>query len=164
MAIGTGKWGEAGVPHKGWTCLDIEDLKEQMHLCEMCETQYVRYVHVMTHPDYDGELRVGCVCAGHMEQDLATARKREADYKNIALRRQNWLRRQWRISDAGNAYLNTDGFRIVVYRKDTNWGATITHRSSGYQRQSQRPYASSDLAKLATFDAMIDLKRRRPWR
>lgn len=64
---GTGKWTQAGVPHKGWTCIDIEELEEQDHLCEMCEARHIRFVHVMEHSDHGETLRVGCVCAGHMD-------------------------------------------------------------------------------------------------
>lgn len=78
----TGKWTQPSVPHKGWHCVDIEELEEQDHLCEMCEARLVRFVHVMEHRGYDEVLRVGCVCAGHMEEDLAGARNREAAYKN----------------------------------------------------------------------------------
>jgi len=47
---GTGRWAQAGVPHKGWHCIDIEELNEQDHICEMCEARQVRFVHVMEHP------------------------------------------------------------------------------------------------------------------
>lgn len=60
----TGKWSQPGVPHKGWTCLDIEDLGEPSATCEMCEAQEIRYVHHMEHPNYSGSLGCGCVCAG----------------------------------------------------------------------------------------------------
>jgi hypothetical protein len=105
----TGKWTHLGVPHKGWTCVDIEDLSSPDHVCEMCETQDARYVHTMEHPDYADALRVGCVCAGHMEEDLLGARKREDAFKASRSRRARWLTREWRTSRAGNEYLNTDG-------------------------------------------------------
>lgn len=38
----TGLWREPGVPHKDWTCVDIEDLGEPDHICEMCKVQEVR--------------------------------------------------------------------------------------------------------------------------
>jgi hypothetical protein len=41
----TGKWSEPGVPHRGWNCIDIHDVGEPSHLCEMCESQMVRYIH-----------------------------------------------------------------------------------------------------------------------
>lgn len=161
----TGKWTQPGVPHKGWRCVDIEELEEQDHLCEMCEARLVRFVHVMEHDDYDDVLRVGCVCAGHMEEDLVGARRREAAYRNDRSRRSRWLQRRWRLSAAGNEYLNTnDGFNVVVYRKGAIWGARIEHRASGFARSSRLPYQTSDHAKLAAFEAMLGMKHSEPWK
>lgn len=64
-----GKWSEAGVPKKGWTCVGVEDLEEPSQLCEMCDSAKIRYAHIMEHPDYPGSLQVGCVCAELMEED-----------------------------------------------------------------------------------------------
>ncbi|MDT3687475.1 MAG: hypothetical protein RO009_20810 [Pseudorhodoplanes sp.] len=161
----TGKWTQPGVPHRGWHCVDIEELEEQDHLCEMCEARYVRFVHVMEHPNYPDTLRVGCVCAGHMEENLVGARKREAGFKSERSRRVRWLSRRWRVSAAGNEFLNTnDGFNVVVYPRGAIWGARVEHRASGYQRTSKRPYKSADEAKLAAFDAMTGMKHSEPWR
>src|SRR5262245_58588209 len=91
---GTGKWRLPGVPHKGWQCLDVEDLDEPSFICEMCEVQIIRYVHHMWHDDYGG-LKVGCICAGHMEQDIVGARRREASFKLTLARRRRWLSRRW---------------------------------------------------------------------
>ena len=74
---GSGKWGRPGVPQKGWTCVGIEDLEEPSAVCEMCETQEIRYVHYMEHSHYPDQLGVGCVCAGHMEEDYEGARRRD---------------------------------------------------------------------------------------
>ena len=79
-----GKWGTPGVPHKGWQCIDAHDLgpdREGWQKCEMCEAMDIRYVHVMRHANYPGELGCGCVCAGNMEQDLQAARYRESSMK-----------------------------------------------------------------------------------
>jgi hypothetical protein len=157
---GTGKWRELGVPHKGWQCIGIEDLEEPCHLCPMCEVQIVRYVHTMFHPDYE-TLDVGCICAGHMEEDLVGARLRETSFKQRLSRRMNWLRREWRTSYSGNEFINThDGFNVVVFQNGETWGARFLHKQSGYVRFSQRPYASADAAKLAAFDAITDYKIR----
>jgi hypothetical protein len=131
----------------------------------MCETRQVRFVHVMEHPRYEDALRVGCVCAGHMEEDVTGARKREARFRGERSRRKRWLSRDWRISTSGNQFLNTsDGFNIVVYPKGSIWGARVEHRASGYQRTSKLPYQTQDQVKLAAFDAMIRLKHSEPWR
>lgn len=33
-----GKWSEATVPHKGWSCVGVDDLEEPSQVCEMCES------------------------------------------------------------------------------------------------------------------------------
>ena len=68
-----GKWSTPGVPHKGWSCEGVEDLGAPDAVCEMCETQDIRYVQTMFHPDYEGPLDVGCVCAERMENDYIGA-------------------------------------------------------------------------------------------
>ncbi|MBO1518817.1 hypothetical protein J3U76_04035, partial [Oceanisphaera sp. DM8] len=78
VAARRGKWSRSGVPHRGWHCVDIEDLGSPQVECGMCESQSIRYVHHMEHPAYPEVLEVGCVCAGHMEEDVAAARTREA--------------------------------------------------------------------------------------
>jgi hypothetical protein len=128
-----------------------------VHLCEMCEVILVRFVHTMSHLDYE-TLDVGCICAGHMEEDLIGAHKREAGFKNRSSRRAHWLTREWRTSYAGNNYINTDGFNIVVYPTGATWGARVKHRESGQERLSRRPYASPEHAKLAAFDVMLQMK------
>jgi hypothetical protein len=77
-----GKWSQAGVPHKGWRCEDIDDVGDDLITCEMCECAEVRYVHTMSNPRWGGgTLRVGCVCAGRMEEDAVGAETREAEFK-----------------------------------------------------------------------------------
>lgn len=157
----SGKWRQPSVPHKGWTCVNIEDLGAPDAICEMCETQEIRYIHYMEHPAYAEVLGVGCICAGHMAEDYEGARRRELDLKNAGGRRRRWLTRKWKISAKGNPYLNTDGFNIVVFPKlDGSWGGRIEDRGTGCSVMSQRQYMSEDHAKLAAFDAMIFLKNR----
>jgi hypothetical protein len=157
-----GKWSQKGVPHKGWTCVGVEDIEHPDAICEMCETQAIRYVHSMTHPDYAGELGVGCVCAERMEDDYEGPRQRERALRSSAARRRRWLTRIWRTSARGNPYLNTDGFNITVFRNaDGTWGGRIRERASGRSVTARRKYPSEARAKLAAFDAMISLKSNR---
>lgn len=159
IARGSGKWSQEGVPHRGWTCTGIEDLGSPDVICEMCESQTIRYVHYMKHPNYDEELGVGCICAGNMEQDYEAATNRERSLKNVAQRRRNWLNRSWKISSKGNPYLNTDGFNIVLYKQSGKWHGVITNRMTDEKLKSRRSYATLEKAKLAVFDAMIFLKQ-----
>jgi hypothetical protein len=58
----------------------------------------------------------------------------------------------------GNSFVNTDGYNVVVYRKDAGWGARVKHRESGRQRVAQLRYETAAAAKIAAFDAMLDMK------
>ena len=164
MTRSQGKWSEANVPHKGWSCVNVEDLGSPSETCEMCEITEIRYVHWMTHPNYEETLHVGCVCAEHMEEDYVTPRRREQQLRNAAQRKKRWLSRHWSSSVKGNSYLNTDGFNITIFEKSSgSFGGKLTNRRTGESILSRRTYSSEDQAKLAAFDAMIFLKNKRGW-
>jgi hypothetical protein len=153
----TGKWTEYGVPQRGWSCVSVYDVEEPTHVCEMCEVQLVRFVHVMRHPDYPEGLDVGCVCAGHMEGDYRGARLREQQFKQRVTRRARWLSRKWRTSRKGNEYLNADGFNVVVFRYGRHWTARVARRDAKFERPVRRLCESADAAKLAAFDFMAEV-------
>jgi hypothetical protein len=158
-SLSRGKWSASNVPHKGWKCIADQDLGEPAETCEMCESSEIRYVHVMQHPDYPEVLRCGRICAGHMENDYVAAENRERTLQNRAARRANWLQRKWRVSAKGNWFLNTDGFNIVVYPKAGKWRAAITHRETERVVPSNRSYSTAEACKLATFDALLFIKK-----
>lgn len=150
-----GKWSEAGVPKKGWTCVGIEDLEEPSQLCEMCDSAEIRYAHIMEHPDYPGSLQVGCVCAEHMEEDYKRPREREKRLRNSARRRAAWPSRKWRTSRQGNLYINTDGFNLTVYRAGAGWTVRVQRRASGAAQIGRKSYSTESDAKLAAFNALL---------
>ena len=158
----TGKWSEPGVPHKGWTCVDVDDLGSPSAICEMCETQSIRYVHYMTHPSFHGELGVGCVCAGKMEEDYERAKSREASVKSAAKRKRRWLTRDWNVSKNGNDYLNVNGYNIVIFSssstKGIRWGYKVTDRVTESFVTSRNQLPTEEAAKLKAFDTMIFMK------
>ncbi len=158
VAAGRGKWSQSGVPHRGWRCVDIEDLGEPQVQCEMCESQTIRFIHHMEHPNYSEVLEVGCICAGHMEGDISAARIRETSMKNRAGRRKRWLTRKWRISAKGNPWLRADGYRITVYERGGGWAATISSEDNSSVQHSRRNYNTQDKAKLAAFDHITRLQ------
>lgn len=160
------------MPHKGWVCLDVEDLGDRRDVCEMCEAVLIRFVHFMQHPEYPEMLRCGCICAGNMEQDLEAAQGREKLAKRRAmwLTRKGWYRTlhidrypdgQWFTDDW---YLNADGYRIDVYRQPgtqaTGWGFSITHRESGKVVHARQVYPDKEAAQLKTLDALMWVKDR----
>lgn len=156
----TGKWALQGVPHKGWTCIEVEDLEEVAATCEMCEAQEIRYVHLMSHPNYPDELRCGCDCAGHMEEDYEGAIRRDKAMRGAAGRKKKWLTRSWRVSEKGNSFLRTDGYHVVVYRRGGSWAFRVTNRTTDDVLESRKYLPSEDAAKLRAFDAMIWMKER----
>jgi hypothetical protein len=160
----SGKWSQPGIPHKGWDCVGVEDLGSPDATCEMCETQAIRYVHSMHHPDYPAGLQVGCVCAEKMSGDYEGPQRREKALRSAAGRKKRWLSRAWKTSARGNTYLNTDGFNVTIFRRsDGRFGGRIAERSTNRSITSQQPYATEDAAKLAAFDGMIFLKDERGW-
>ena len=150
-----GKWSEAGVPKKGWTCVGIDDLEEPSQLCEMCESVEIRYVHIMEHPEFAGSLHVGCVCAEHMEEDYKRPREREKRLKNAAQRRRTWPRRVWRASRQGNIYINTEGFNLTVHPQARGWSVRVVNRESGAAQSGRKIYPTQDAAKLAALNALL---------
>jgi hypothetical protein len=152
VASSRGKWSVAGVPHRGWICVDIEDLGEPQVTCEMCESRSIRYVHHMQHSDYSEILKVGCVCAGHMEGNLSASRAREASMKSRSSKRKRWITRAWKVSAKGNPYIAADGYRITVYPRGGGWAATIAAVDDSLLQHSRRNFKTIAEAKLAAFD------------
>jgi hypothetical protein len=58
---------QPGVPHKGWHCVDVVDLRADGEpadetdyaTCQMCGNEKIRYVHIMEHPDLDETSKSG---------------------------------------------------------------------------------------------------------
>ena len=157
VAAGRGKWSVPGVPHRGWSCVDIEDLGAPEQTCEMCESQTIRFVHHMEHPKYPGILVVGCICAGHMEGDLVAAQGREAAMRSRAGKRSRWLSRKWKTSAKGNPYIRADGYQVTVYPRGTGWGTTISVPGGDFVQHSRLNFSTPERAKLAGFDQISNL-------
>jgi hypothetical protein len=160
---GRGKWAQAGVPHKGWTCVDCyddgEDGEELSRVCEMCETTPIRWVHVMEHPDWPGRLEVGKVCAAHMSEDYEGAQRREADCKSLSKRRERWLVTGWKRSNAGNPYKNKGPFNVVVFNRGGGWSMRVERRETGQRWALKEPRKTAEEAALAAFEAIVELEK-----
>ena len=150
-------WNNPGIPHKGWKCFDIRDLKEngKVHAtCMMCGKEKIRYVHWMKHEQYQKRFGVGCVCAGKMESNYKNAQNRERIFINIANRRKNWITRKWRISINGNPYLNIEDNNIVIFRCNKRWKYKV---NDGF---SIKTFETEEEAKLAVFDFLFFKKNQ----
>lgn len=147
------RWDQKGIPHRGWSCIDVIDLGDDgsrddfFEQCSMCGQEKIRYVHVMCHPKFVGEQRVGCVCAGKMTDDYAGAKARERVIRNKSARKKKWLSRKWRTSASGNKYINIDGLNIGVFVKNGRWSARIEDQFS------KKSFSTEDEAKLHLFEA-----------
>jgi len=157
-----GKWANSGVPKAGWEFAGMVDLGDPSAICEMCEVQEIRYVHYMDHWDYPDTLRCGVICAGRMGGDAAAARARDDEMRRQATRaarKGKWLGRNWRESAAGNAFLNTGGFNVVVYERGYDvWGFRVLNRTTDDRIVARKLYASQEAAMLRAFDALERMK------
>ena len=146
-------WDQIGVPHKGWIDLGVFDEQFPDHICQMCRSAHVRFVHVMRHPDYPEDLHVGCVCAERMSSDFVTPRGHEKAAKNRKARRDKWVQRKWRTSRKGHAYIRAQGVLFTVMMHPAGWNYSLMKLASGTGHWGPGGFPSSDAAKLAAFDA-----------
>jgi len=126
------EWNKLNVPHKGWKCVDVMDIGEnsnsiegmEYEQCEMCGIEKIRYVHIMEHPEYQNQMRVGCVCAEKMSEDYVNPRKRENELKNKINRRKNFNRKEWKVNSNKRTYSKKyKGENITILQsKYGNWG------------------------------------------
>jgi hypothetical protein len=67
-------WNQKGIPHKGWSLIDVIDIREDgqseaetdYETCMMCGNDKIRYVHIVENPEVVDSFKVGCVCSGKM--------------------------------------------------------------------------------------------------
>ena len=165
------RWSTAGIPHKGWKHVGMEDLGEnampgddiQYEQCEMCGNEKIRYVHLLTHTDYPDELRVGCVCASKMTNDYVNPLEREKDLRNRANRRRNFFRREWNYKpDTGNYTLKYKGENITIMRSKFGSGWGVIFR--GVRRWEYGGHKIRDLAtaKNVAFNLFDELYEPHP--
>ena len=159
------KWCRTDVPHKGWTLVRVEDVMEGMdgcdeslyETCEMCGKEEIRYVHVLTHPGYEGQIRVGCVCAEKMTDDYVTPRKYEHQVKNRAARWRNFRKQTWYINHKGNLVLHYKGEYITAIVRQS--GISFIYDGCWISRYKGRRIEDMEALKAAAFDA-FDKRQR----
>lgn len=160
---GSPRWNRPDVPHKGWYCVNVEDRESPSFTCEMCGFNGVRYVHTLCHPEYHDDVCVGCVCAGHLEEDYQAPKKRERELKNAARRRtearerhsrrrQTWLDpEKWRVSKNNSIWRNCGANHIVIFGRAGNpdyWKFILNGEVDAAR------YSSSKVAAMAAFDRL----------
>jgi hypothetical protein len=150
-----------GAPITGWMCVDVYDVADDagycdpdnLVVCDLCDCPRVRYVHVMHHPDYFEEIKVGCICAGIMEENILAAKERERVVKNRMNRKRNYLKQQWYTKPNGNHVLRYKGGWITIV-PSRYYSGSFGVFCNGKREWAYKGAAITDLrtAALAAFD------------
>lgn len=164
-------WDKEGIPHKGWVCVEMVDLGEGLEdldaeerkgyyeTCEMCSQEGVRFVHVMEHPEYDGQLRVGYKCAEKMENDYINPKSRETNLKNKHSRRKNFLKRDWTHRSNGNFTMKYKGLNITIMPsryKSGEYGVIFNNKYNWiYNGKKIKSFDEARLIAFELFDSFI---------
>lgn len=152
------------IPHDGWEHIVVEDLGENIppdepipyESCEICGNEQIRYVHILRHPDYEGEIRVGRICASRMIGDNVTPFQKENALRNRINRRERFLQKEWRYKpETGNYTLRFKGKQITIMRSryGSNLGVIFDGKSQWKYRGSN--ITDFNTAKIVAFN-MID--------
>lgn len=159
------RWNKEGIPHKGWRYVDVEDVCEGVvgdeervyEQCQMCTNERIRYVHILRHPEFDGELRVGCDCASKMTEDYENPLQREKDLRNRANRKRNFLKQDWRLNRNGNYVLHYKGENVTIMKSRYGPNYVIIFRGKRVQTYLGRKIYDLDTAKQAAFAVFDEL-------
>jgi hypothetical protein len=151
-----------GVPHKGWTLVDVIDARDdegidfdEYESCEYCDHESIRFVHVLSHPEYAGPMRVGCVCSCHLTQDYVNPKRREREVRNLAAKRKRFVTKKWDWNRFGGETKELDGYRVTVSRKKEGFRLWINGK------EGSRFYSEASDAKAAAFDAVRKFEAKR---
>ena len=162
------RWDKKGIPHKGWHHLGVEDLGEGVsgyepipyEQCEMCGNERIRYVHILKHPDYPYELRVGCDCAEKLIEGHADLRQKERDVRNRSSRKVTFLKREWTQNwKTGNYVLRYKNEYITIMNSTYDDGFGVIYRGHSVWRYKGKKIYDFETAKLAAFDLYEDLNQ-----
>lgn len=164
------RWNKPDIPQKGWEYIGMEDLGEDVYpgeaipyeRCEMCGKEKIRYVHLLKHPDYEGEFRVGCDCASKMMRDYVTPQERERNLKNRVNRKKNFMKQEWyQKPDTGNYTIRYKGEQITIMKSKfgSGWGVIF----KGKQKWEYHGKKISDFgtAKTVAFNLFDELHESR---
>ena len=155
IASGKGIWGEPGFPRRGWSCIAVVDLVKDGIKCEACRSTIIRFAHVLSHPDVDDRLKVGCICAGYLIGDMGMARAGDERARALAGKRARWATRRWRMSRSGNWWIEHEGAVITVFKHEDRFCASVRGGTVAEARVLGTDHASIEAAKLAAFDAWV---------
>jgi hypothetical protein len=160
-------WNVPGVPHKGWTLINVIDLADagasywngEYETCMMCGKENIRYVHLVDHPHVLDEYRVGCKCAEKMTDDYERPKRLESVLRSRASRRADWANANWQVSKKGNTYLKKNGHILTIFKdKKTN-----KYKCSIDDAFGTIVHPNITEAKKALFNKMEEMKEKGIW-
>lgn len=149
---------ELGFPHKGWELVDVIDLGEycysadeiEYESCEFCGHEQIRYVHVISHSEYNRHVRVGCDCAEQLTTDYVNPKARETFLRRKATRRKNFIKHEWKMSSNGNYTLKYKGKSVTAINRSSGWGVVFDGKWVWKFKGKSIP--DFDTARLAAFE------------
>ncbi|WP_262518442.1 hypothetical protein [Agrobacterium tumefaciens] len=149
-----GKWSSPGIPHKGWTCVGIDDLEAPSQECEMCESVDVRYIHYMEHR-LPGDTRCRLRMRGAYGRRLRQAKAARVGNAPDCPPAQSWATKKWRISQLGNHFVNTEGFNLTVFERAGGFGISVARRGTDRHQTGKKSYPTQEGAKAAALSALL---------
>jgi hypothetical protein len=158
-------WNHAGIPQKGWVCIGMVDLGEDLEdmdadsrrdyyeTCQMCNHEGIRYVHIMRHDNYQEDLRVGQQCAEKMENDYVNPKERETKLRNRQNRWKNFMKKDWHKNGRGNYVLKYKGWTITIMSSQFAGGGFGVYfgRQSHWKDEDGKKIMTFEKAKLVAF-------------
>ncbi len=162
------RWSKEGIPHKGWEYVGVIDLGEDVcegdpipyESCEMCDQEKIRYVHILKHPDYVGEIHVGCDCASKMIEGYVSPTEIEKGLRNRTNRRKNFMKQKWILKpENGNYTLKYKGEYITIMRSKfgSGWGVAFKGQFIwDYQGKKILDFNTAKIVAFSLFDELYE--------
>ena len=127
-----GEGNGTGFPLDGWILDRVEDMAmadgvvEDVR-CELCGKERIRYAHVLRHPSYLDEIRVGSTCASKLLACTGIpGRRRVVADRAQAVLYMDFTDQEWRLDPATGDYVLPYKGEEIVARYDPDrrgWGA-----------------------------------------
>ncbi len=161
------RWKLPNIPHKGWTIVDVIDIREDgqsedetdYQTCMMCNHDRIRYVHIVSHPEVENDFLVGCVCAEKMTGDYVRPKQLENKLRQRTARRINWVKKPWKRSEKGNHFLNLEEHQLLIF-KDSE---TKKFKCKIGNVWGKKSFETIEQAKHAVFNGIDYLKEKGRW-
>ena len=150
----TGLFSIEGFPHKGWFFVDCEDVEDCREICEACGRQEIRYVHILKHPNFFREIRVGSECARNLCEGYNSA-----EIERLTKQKYNFIKSKcWKTSKKGNPTIRKNNYRVTITHT-FNWNFVI---SSAYLPKEiwGNNFTTEIIAKKAAFDKLKEIEEK----